>query len=460
MDAAIKSLKAITESDDFEFVGDIAVFDAHEQFDGRKYIKDAKGQIVANPNHGKLIHKFDKSRLEEIVTVCNKRGAAGDLTPIGPGHLIPDANELAQPPVWGYTSGEYRVGEFGPQRKLGLLTGFFMKKRIEIPDGAGGTKVISGKQALAEFPRRSVELWHKESMIDWIALLRRTPERDLGLTAAPYSRAAFESWNSEISLDEHHSRYARACDDGVKLRYAMDDAAMGDQAGVDDPTKPPDSTITPTDQALSPMEESQADRFMCHYLKKHPWMQEACSTYSASPTNTNLPGQEQPKDDPKGDAPKGDSDDQESDKEPDMAKPEEDLQRFQKENDELKKKLADQDAKLAEAAARQAREERYTKYSKVIQTYKDGGTILDVQEEANEAADTCLSEEAFTKFTKRLDRYAKEEVAPVGGGFLPTRLPADAKELDEKDLEPVLRLMRSAKGLSFEEAVTQYRKAN
>lgn len=111
---------------------------------------------------------FGREQLDEIVHKCNERErATGDLCPITIGHTLKeDPNEDVQPDVVGYARN-YQLGRFGPGNKLAILADFYLRKdRYE--------------EALS-YPRRSVELWKSDKIIDPIALLRRTPQRDLGL---------------------------------------------------------------------------------------------------------------------------------------------------------------------------------------------------------------------------------------------------------------------------------------
>lgn len=163
MDAATKSLNHITKSGEFSVIKDVPVFDEHDEFDA----------------DGKLIRKFDRKALQKIVDECNRRAeSSGDLSPFGPGHTIAGAKEHEQPPTYGYAKN-YRVGTFGPEKKLGILVDWYVKKTVTTPDG----KEADGIAEVKSYPRRSIELWLKDGFIDHIALLRRTPQRDLGLLA-------------------------------------------------------------------------------------------------------------------------------------------------------------------------------------------------------------------------------------------------------------------------------------
>jgi hypothetical protein len=151
----------------------VPVFDEHDDLD----------------EHGQVLRRFDRPALEEIALRCNARErATGDLCPITLGHTIDGAPEHQQPPIVGFARN-FRVGAFGPAQRNGILADFYLRRDRY-------------SQAM-DFPRRSVELWVKERFIDPIALLRRTPQRDLGLLT--------------------HGRNGR-----LILRYAMDDFPPAD----------------------------------------------------------------------------------------------------------------------------------------------------------------------------------------------------------------------------------------
>lgn len=109
---------------------------------------------------------WDYFALLEIAENTNKREqSTGDACPIIIGHTTQSKeNELGD--IVGYARN-FRVGRFGNENKLGILADFYF---------------IPSKYSMAmEYPRRSVELWVNEKIIDPIALLKRTPKLDLGL---------------------------------------------------------------------------------------------------------------------------------------------------------------------------------------------------------------------------------------------------------------------------------------
>src|SRR4051812_45335338 len=129
---------------------DVAVFDEH--------VEKGKG--------GKVVRKFDRAALEEIARNCNARDAGGTPCPITIGHTDPEeADERKQPEIVGYARN-FRVRFDGRLSRWTLRSDYYLFK---------------GKYAYARtFTRTSVELWESDHLLDPIALLRRTPQRDLG----------------------------------------------------------------------------------------------------------------------------------------------------------------------------------------------------------------------------------------------------------------------------------------
>lgn len=167
-DPTLQTLDRFENADLWEVRDNVPIFDAHEEH-------DASGAIVRS---------FALADLEEIASNCNRREIeTGDAVPITIGHTQSGAPETEQPPIVGYAR-RFRVGKFGPQAKTAILaTFYFFKDRFE--------------ESL-EYPRRSVELWMRDKIIDPIALLKRTPKRDLGLLT-------YEQQHQRLvySMDQH-----------------------------------------------------------------------------------------------------------------------------------------------------------------------------------------------------------------------------------------------------------------
>jgi hypothetical protein len=150
-DATLQSLERFDDTSLWVVRDNVPVFDAHEEIG----------------EDGQIIRAFGREELEEIADNSNRRYIeTGDAVPITLGHTRPGAPETDQPPIVGYAQ-QFHVGTFGPENKLGILATFYIRKEH--------------LHTALEYPRRSVELWLRERIIDPIALLKRTPKRDLGL---------------------------------------------------------------------------------------------------------------------------------------------------------------------------------------------------------------------------------------------------------------------------------------
>lgn len=138
-------------------------------------------------------------------------------------------------------------------------------------------------------------------------------------------------------------------------------------------------------------------------------------------------------------------------------KPEEEVLQYKKENEDLKQANA-------EIKARLDRSDRVAKYGKTLHDLQAEGWQFSVNEEILDCAD--FSQEQFDKHVARIKKnYAKEEQAPTGEVSLhaeePRRRikPGEEDKISEKELGEILHYVR-AKGVSYDEAVQQYRKAN
>lgn len=412
-DSATESLNAILEGvkdGSYVLIPDVPIFDAHDEF-------DYSGNQKTNANWGKLIRRFDKARLQAIADKCNGRQeSTGDLAPFGPGHTIPNqydakgimvrpAKEEDQPPIWGYLA-DYRVGPFGPERKTGLLINLYAKAE-------------HAEKVKKEFPRRSIELYPKDNTIDWLAVLRRSPQRDLGLLA--YSKSAHAAgvtrwcpWEQETRVYAVGQKAMAACysADG-KLRYSMENSIMSDEK-IDDPTLQPNADV-PADDSLSPEEARTAERFMKHYQNKHPMLQYMCK-YGAdggmqmpSPTNMAPPAPMTPLPDaaagaPPIGAPPGGPSDEKKDKER-MSK-ESDAIRYSRLEAEVKQLRAERDTETQRYQRAQCERD-------VIQLEGEGYEL----DRADEVAELLsrTPEQRKTYIARLKKRYQR---APVGGDFI------------------------------------------
>ncbi len=230
-DATLETLKRILDSDEYQTIPDVPLFDEHDEYDERKTIRDPEtGKEIPNPNFGNLLRRYGKEELQEIVENCNRRANdTGNLLPFGPGHLIPDkyengklvekTDERKQPPVWGAYSN-FRVGRFGPKQKLAILADQHVRK----------DKIAEAR----DYPHRSIELWVQDRYADWVAHLKRSPKQDLGLVIYQANRR--------------------------KVCYSMD---------AYDPTNPPDVSIQPPVESGAPEGHKE---FMEHMSYAFPHM--------------------------------------------------------------------------------------------------------------------------------------------------------------------------------------------
>lgn len=179
MDTATLSLRRILESGEYERLEAVPVFDEHEVPISEEEAELAP--LFVRRKDGKPYRVYDRKAIETIAANTNERAErSGDLGPVGPGHTIPDQYdgnrvlvrkipETEQPPPWGFAAN-YRWGTYGPDERPGLLCDWFIRRE-------------HADKVKNDFPRRSIELWKDRMVIDWTALLRRAPKRDLGLLA-------------------------------------------------------------------------------------------------------------------------------------------------------------------------------------------------------------------------------------------------------------------------------------
>lgn len=380
-DRATQSLAEIKESGDYVLVPDFVVFDEHDEFD----------------ENGKLIRRFDRARLQAIVDKCNAREEkSGDLATIAPGHSLDNPkSEEDQPPPWGFAAN-YRLDHYGPGKKLGIVCDAYVRKQIRTKDG----RTVDGPEYLATFPRRSPELWpnhsavpeHARNTFDWIAVLRRAPQRDLGLSV--YHR----NGRGEIigGLTRNH-----------KLRYQMETP----MDPVQDPNADTSADLDPNaggDAGAPPEGHEEFAKHLDYAMNNHPMLKSMCSKYAAeqadpSATNVAPPGA--------GDVPPTDEDDDPT------------LQQNARKGDVQKTKyerrLDDQETRIKKAEAELAIERQRVRLQKFEMKLKELALEyeFDVAEELTDVS--AMDEKQFDKHCERIQkRYAR---TPVGGD-----LPYDA----------------------------------
>jgi len=387
----------------------VPLFDEHDEFD----------------KNGQLVRRFDQATLEEICRRSNNRElATGDLSPFGPGHTIPDqydANrvlvkkipETDQPPIWGYFRN-YRVAPFGPQGKLAIQCEMWAKKEFETE--------------AKEYPRRSVELWLEDGFIDWVALLKRTPRRDLGLL----TNARTNDNGQPVSV----------------LRYSMGAYAMpGDPTGT-----------MPQATDLNPEEMAMCDRMIKYMAGKGCFAMPGSMSLPAAmplpqPIGTPPPGPPAanpaapPAPHPGPPVPLAPSHPPEPKT---MGKSElaETRERFERENGNLKS----ENAQLGVRLMALEKENRLAVYERDLTELANQGYAIDVTEELTECEE--LNPEAFSKHKARIvAKYVRDpsripDLTPLRGNAAP----AGQEQFTTRHLARAETYMRDHPGCAWEEA--------
>lgn len=254
----------------YRMVPGVAIFDAHVE-----------------RRNGKVVRRFGKKELEEIASRCNAREKKrATLSPIAIGHTDPEEpDEKKQPEGVGYARN-YRVGYDRDLNNWVIQADYYIRQ--------------DRYKEARTYPRTSIELWAEDRIIDPIALLRRTPKRDLG------------QWT-----------YAREQNGKTIIRYSMGGHSMPFPAEEEDTgaLPPQEEEIEQEDAADAsmaeeethePSHEEKVDQFMKHcfshphakYMASHYGMEEgggeeeeAPEAFSAqaSATNAAIPGSEEEK---------------------------------------------------------------------------------------------------------------------------------------------------------------------
>ncbi|AGA26037.1 hypothetical protein Sinac_1659 [Singulisphaera acidiphila DSM 18658] len=126
------------------------------------------------------------------------------------GHSDPKLPEIEQPPLAGFMRN-YRMGVYGDGKPV-ILADLYIKREFQ--------------DLVSEFPRRSVEIFRKTTphgFIDSLALLKRAPERDLGLVT--YSKT------DEIERVECDCHDQHCCNPRNSIAVGLQDLATQKRGG-------------------------------------------------------------------------------------------------------------------------------------------------------------------------------------------------------------------------------------
>src|SRR6185312_15395579 len=261
MSERLQNLLADLENPDlYVKVPDVPIFDAHvEEWDEK--VKGADGK----PKTVKKRRVFDKKALAYIAARCNQRDATGNLAPITRGHTIPgEGDESEQPPHLGLAHG-YRVRWDDMLGKWVIATNYYFRK----------DKYDEAKT----YPRTSIELYPYSWEIDPIAVIRRTPDRDLGQWT--YRRQAKALRYSRRDPQDGRVRPV--------IRYALEEANMADMP----------ETMPAAEAPAGPSHDEKLMQFAKH-VAAHPYAKELAAHYAADAMGKEPMDEELLPDDPTG----------------------------------------------------------------------------------------------------------------------------------------------------------------
>jgi hypothetical protein len=178
--------------DDFVVDPHVAIFDAH---DGNEEGYDIN---------------FDANVLKTICANTNKRiNDTGDMSPIYAGHIEDELPESEQGELLGFATN-FHMGTIGDVDPRPCIFADFKWLK---------TKYEKAK----EYPRRSIELWLDDMVVDCVASLKRRPQRNLGLlfkknnSKAKYRRILEKEHMGEIHTPDTALPEPQAPNDWTKL---------------------------------------------------------------------------------------------------------------------------------------------------------------------------------------------------------------------------------------------------
>lgn len=452
-----EAFNKLRDSNQYVMVTGVPVFDAHAEFD-----KD-----------GNLLRKFGKKELQEICDKTNKRAeSTGTLALLSPGHTIPSidgkpAKETDQPKPWGVCDG-FRVEKFGKENKDCIFVDWLIQK--EKSDEA------------KSFPHRSIELWPKDGIIDWIAQLRRTPQRDLGLLR--WSREAnrsvpvesprlFSQIGTELCSVLRYDYKSPSGD--LKLCYSMENSINSLELNAmplkyeADPTLAPDAmgSSVPEDKRKQDEEQAEHDKFCkhCDRYMKEKYKPEFHAQYA-------MPEQEEHKEDADNsklnaaegapsEASSGSTflpgEDKKDEEKVHMSK------NFTKENEQIhyarfQKELESHKAEIASLKAKNDESEKKARYARAeqkVQAFVAKGYKMLADYDREQFAN--LNEEGQAKYAKMIEETRKQDDYgfPVQGPMIPTTEgnrgdPLHYRKISEQAVE-----MAEKDGISFQDALAK-----
>lgn len=419
-DPTLTILEKFKDPSQWVIVRNVPVFDSHDEVDERP----------TSPTYGQVVRHFGQEELQRIAYNCNVRDRQGNPCRLTEGHTVPNLPEREQPGQLGYARN-FHLGRFGPEQKDAILVDYWVHK---------------DKYELARtYPYRSVELYVRDMIFNPIAMLRRTPQRDLG----------------EVHFSRHDEpvRYEKGAD---VVRYSIEDFTMPETfppaAGA--ATPPPAAPVQDPD-ALSPDDVAVADKYMKHYVKNHPVMRYASDMFEGCPpdvkqkyaasapsgTNTAVPVA----------APALPAEGAGTSVPPDVQRMQRDqLAIHYAKLDHALKAIQERNAALESALrAEQLKTQRAARERDLVQLEAEGYQF----DRAGMLADVADLEPAqYAKSLEYVRKYGRQERAPVGA-VLPIATHSDpsaaAKRYSREEVDRAVKMAES--GMDYAEALRKVR---
>lgn len=444
VDLATRSLHAILSGDDYHTIHGVPIFDVHDEYGA----------------DGKLADRYDLARLQRMCSIANARAQrTGDLAPFGPGHTIPISRtrdgrldmprEEDQPPIWGFFHN-FRIEHYGPERLPAITVDCLVKKQVRRQGKDGNAWMQDGREAFREFPRRSVEIDLRDDDIDWLALLRTAPMRDLGLATA-HSKDVYYDQRRELAsvVIEGKRRYAL----GVNMADFDPTQQPDASQPIDVPPAAPAGDMTPDDKerysrglfghphaTVSKLFEHLHKRYGMEAGCEEPARYDAASACVPDATNAFVPGKDE-----KVRMQKHDEDEQVKR----LAKAAEDIAvaRYQKDNAELTAKLTAAEQRIAALET----DNMYEQLGTSLISLQGQGYNIDPAAELEWCKTKRYSKAQCDDHLEVLKRYQK---APVNEPTVQTVAAQPAKRLDEDRMNQA-KSLATRKNISFDEALAQ-----
>lgn len=367
---------------------------------------------------------YDEDRLRLICANSNRRDAEGNpgVLLIGHTNLKADHPETAQPPPVGITRN-YTIGDW--QGRPCIMADLYVE---------------ASKAAEAfSYPRRSVEVFYDDAdpagnYIDALALIRRTPERSLGLLVGPRQK---DLYALGMSPDDDAPPEPGATEPApdAPLTPATDPEPEPTSAPEPDPT----SSLEPPRMAIDP-EDLKA--IVAAVLEA----QAAAATAAAAPTD-DAPADD---DTPPTDAPTAEPEKKDDDALDQMQK------RHRRELDQFQRDSKAQiDAALAKVGVLEQYNLRIERKADLVKLQADG-FLFDLDEELAEVMGK--TPEQYSKHLEKIPKVYRQSAVDqplIDTGSSPRPKRDDKSALTPAEFPKIARIMEQHQ-LSYPAALEQY----